>query len=36
MVISNPFFVGFMGFHYFKKIGGRGDNDAVVYDVCKI
>lgn len=36
MVISNPFFVGFMGFHHFRKIGGEGDKEAFVYDVCKI
>lgn len=36
MVISNPFFVGFMGFHHFRKIGGEGYKEAFVYDVCKI
>lgn len=34
MVISNPF-CWFYGLLHLKKTGGRGDNDAVVYDVCK-
>lgn len=35
MVISNPFFVGFMGFYHLKKTGGREDNDAACMTYAK-